>query len=118
MTKNEELEALRAFIQTLPTESYIRPWLEEELPDVERAMGADLSPALVAVGFNAVQRMARNQATKEDQLIQREAAVLKAERRLADADKAMVYRMQQFVTQLRSDLTRVAGNIEQVKSFL
>jgi hypothetical protein len=118
MTKDEELGQLKAFIAILPQDSYLRPWLESELPAVTAAISNDLCPGLAVIGFTSWQAIARDQAKREDALVVREAAILKAERRLADADKALVYRMQQFVTQLRSDLTRVAGNVEQVKSFL
>ena len=46
MTKNQEIETLRAFIETLPEASYLRPWLTDILPDIQREIACDYIPAI------------------------------------------------------------------------
>jgi len=42
MTKDKEIASLHAYIRTLPTESYIRPWLVEIAPHVENIIRGDM----------------------------------------------------------------------------
>lgn len=44
MTKDQEIETLNAFIQTLPQDSYLRPWLEYALPDITQDIRNDVFP--------------------------------------------------------------------------
>ena len=44
MTKAEEIVALRTFIESLPRESYLRPWLEDIAPTIEKDLAGDLIP--------------------------------------------------------------------------
>jgi hypothetical protein len=49
MTKQAELDALRTFTESLPTDSYLRPWLTAVLPQVESEIRCDfvVSPSIV-----------------------------------------------------------------------
>ena len=48
MTKAEEIAALTAFTHSLPVDSYLRPWLESILPEIEHDIRCDfpVSPSL------------------------------------------------------------------------
>src|ERR1019366_5990203 len=41
MTKAEELNAVKNFTASLPTDSYLRPWLESVLPEIEADIPSD-----------------------------------------------------------------------------
>jgi hypothetical protein len=45
MTKQEEIAALRAFAESLPDNTYLRPWLLDVLPIVERDITSDHFPS-------------------------------------------------------------------------
>jgi hypothetical protein len=45
MTKQQEIAALRAFAESLPENTYLRPWLRDVLPIVERDITSDHFPA-------------------------------------------------------------------------
>ncbi len=45
MTKQQEIAALRAFAESLPENTYLRPWLMDVLPIVERDITSDFFPA-------------------------------------------------------------------------
>jgi hypothetical protein len=45
MTKAQEIEALRAFAESLPENTYLRPWLRDVLPIVERDITSDFFPS-------------------------------------------------------------------------
>ena len=42
MNKQDEINALHAFIQAMPTDSYIRPWMVEIAPHVENIIRGDM----------------------------------------------------------------------------
>jgi hypothetical protein len=44
MTKLQEIQALQSFIESIPVDSCIRPWLESVLPIVEADMNSDIIP--------------------------------------------------------------------------
>jgi len=44
MTKAEEMHALNAFIQSMPRNSYLRPWLEDIAPVIEKDLAGDVIP--------------------------------------------------------------------------
>ena len=46
MTKNQEIQALETFIQSLPVDSYLHPWLTDILPDIQREIACDYIPAI------------------------------------------------------------------------
>ena len=45
MTKAQEIAALRAFAEALPVNTYLRPWLLDILPIVERDITSDHFPS-------------------------------------------------------------------------
>jgi len=45
MTKQQEMAALRAFAESLPQNTYLRPWLMDILPIVERDITSDYFPS-------------------------------------------------------------------------
>jgi len=49
MTKQEEIDSLKTYTASLPKDSYLRPWLEDVLPQVETDIRNDfpVSPSLV-----------------------------------------------------------------------
>lgn len=44
MTKEQEITALSNFIESLPEESYLKPWLSDILPSVESDLRNDMTP--------------------------------------------------------------------------
>lgn len=44
MTKQQELDILKSTIQQLGPDSYIGPWLAEQLPGIERDIRSDIQP--------------------------------------------------------------------------
>lgn len=42
MNKQQEIDSLHRYIQTLPVDSYIRPWLVEIAPHVENIIRGDM----------------------------------------------------------------------------
>jgi hypothetical protein len=44
MTKEQEITALSNFIDSLPIDSYLRPWLSDILPSVESDLRGDIIP--------------------------------------------------------------------------
>ena len=79
MTKQQEIDTLSAFIQSLPQDSYLRPWLEYALPDVTQDIKNDIFPT-------ATPSEARRQAMEILTLAKKEAAETKANAQ-READK-------------------------------
>ena len=79
MTKNQEIETLSAFIQSLPQDSYLRPWLEYALPDITQDIRNDIYPT-------ATPSEARKQAMQILALAKKDAAETRASAQ-KDADK-------------------------------
>ena len=44
MTKEQEIASLSNFIESLPLDSYLRPWLSDILPSVESDLRGDMIP--------------------------------------------------------------------------
>ena len=64
MTKQQEMEALRAFVDTLPKDSYIQPMLVSAMPMIERDIRSDIEPDLP--GYNS--ELLRRKEELENQL--------------------------------------------------
>jgi len=75
MTKNQEIQALETFIQSLPVDSYLRPWLTDILPDIQREIACDYIPAISPATIRA--EFAKHRA---EMLQQREAIHAEIER--------------------------------------
>ena len=70
MTKALEMEHLRAFIQSLPKDTYLRPWLEENLALIERDITDDfcISPS-VTESMKTAQRTIKEGQTSAEAII-------------------------------------------------
>lgn len=79
MTKDQEIETLNAFIQSLPQDSYLRPWLEYVLPEITQDITNDIYPT-------ATPSEARKQAMQILTLAKKDAADMRASAQ-KDADK-------------------------------
>ena len=87
MTKKEEIAALIAFAKSLPADTYLRPWLEEILPEIQQEITSDFLPSPSI-------RDSRRRAEAQAQDILLEATV-KAERIVKDAtDQALSLKRQ------------------------
>ena len=75
MTKQQEIEAIRGFIATLPVDSYIRPWLDNVLPEVESEIRNDfmVSPSLRATRLQCDALLADTQAQCQEMLAKAKA---------------------------------------------
>lgn len=64
MTKADEITALRTFIHQLPKDSYLRPWLESVVPEVEHEIHCDflVSPSLPATRAQCAALLTETQA--------------------------------------------------------
>jgi hypothetical protein len=78
MNKMQELHALEQFIVSLPHESYLRPWLEQELPSIRSAMQADMPLEHYCHGFEELHQISKR-------LDERGTQLNKLERGLTDA---------------------------------
>ena len=78
LTKKEEISALRAFTESLPADTYLRPWLQETLCAVEQEITSDIFPSPSI-------KESRQRAEAEAQGIILEATT-KAERILKEAE--------------------------------
>jgi len=89
MNKAQEIHTLTAFIASLPHDSYLRPWLEQELAAIERAMQGDVPLEQYCHGFTELMDISKR-------LDEREALLAKRERdfeerlRTYNADKSSV----------------------------
>ena len=85
MTKQHEIESLKAFALSLPMDSYLRPWIESVIPQVESEIRSDFypSPSISETRkfCEAEIKFARTQADGIKQ-----AAVEQAKKHLKEAD--------------------------------
>lgn len=51
MTKQTEIDEIRAFVQRLGEDSYCGPWLYSQLPFIESAIRSDVSPSISAMSM-------------------------------------------------------------------
>jgi hypothetical protein len=82
MCKQEEIDALTAFTESFPHDSYLRPWLEDVLPQMRADIRNDfpVSPSLT---------ITRHECRKltEAANIQAQATIAKAVREAADLER-------------------------------
>lgn len=64
MTKQQELDILKSTIQQLGPDSYIGPWLAEQLPGIERDIRSDIQP--LVTWADCRERSAAELATAEE----------------------------------------------------
>jgi|GEM_PF-4284629 len=106
MSKNEEIQAYHAFIQSLPEASYIRPWLVEIAMEVETIIRNDhpimLSPRKAG---QLAEQCIKNAQSEASSIVKR-----------AEDDAASLrFAAHQFGIKVRADakdaLRRIADNI-------
>jgi hypothetical protein len=86
MTKAEEIQAVKDFTASLPKDSYLRPWLESSLPEIEADIRSDfmVSPSITAARKEC-QRMI--DAEKQDCQVLRQNAEQEATRIITRANQ-------------------------------
>ena len=78
MTKAQEIKSLRDFADSLPDDSYLKPWVTQVIPEIERDITSDFMPSVSLT-------QCRREAEYAAEGIILEAKV-KAERILKDAE--------------------------------
>jgi len=86
MTKNEEITLLTTFVESVPSDTYLRPWLSEILPGVCQDIRSDIIPHTYGLGAYhqkaaAIVADARTTAAAIVADTQKEADKIKAEAR-------------------------------------
>lgn len=79
MTKTQEIETIKTFTMSLPQDSYLRPWLEEVMPQIEADIRNDFP-----VHVMTISQMNRHCAQIENDAKQRMAEMLEKARKDAD----------------------------------
>jgi len=102
MTKNQELEILQNTITTLGRDSYMGPWLKDNLQAIEETMRSDM-PFL---SFGEVQAWARERREQADRYAEQKiaAAERRAEEIIAEAQKQAGNKREYLRSQLRAIL--------------
>lgn len=83
MNKAQELNVLLDFIVSLPHDSYLRPWLEQEVAAIERAMQTDVPLENYCHGFTELMAISKRLDERKAALDTRERALRKSETDLA-----------------------------------
>jgi hypothetical protein len=102
MPKADELEALKSFIDALPADSYLRPWLEQEAQGIQVAMESDMPLSEYCHGFNDL-RVIQRQLDERAKGLNALGLKLHDERRVL-SEKASAIRS--FVGIMRERLTK------------
>lgn len=100
MTKSDELQILREAILRLGSDSYLGPWLADQLPSIESAIASDYPPETYALSI----REARIHCEKIIGKANDEAIAIE-KRAKADAEKLRESACK-FNESIRSDLKR------------
>jgi hypothetical protein len=89
MTKQQEIAALRAFVEALPENTYLRPWLESIKPEIERELRCDMFPEHTPISWaEAVRKQAQDEAQRITDAAHREAAAIIEKARLKEEEVA------------------------------
>lgn len=105
MNKAQEIHTLTAFIASLPHDSYLRPWLEQELAAIERAMQGDVPLDNYCHGFVELMDISKRLDERAEALAKKEREHAQRCRDLAD-DKQ---RFASFIERVSTDASRFAG---------
>ena len=100
MTKSEELQVIRDAISKLGPDSYLGPWLADQMPSIESALASDYPPEAYAFSVREARIHCEtlvNQAKQESDKIEARAK--------ADAEKER-QKACQFNDMIRADLLR------------
>lgn len=89
MTKQEEIDEIRAFVQRLGEDSYCGPWLYSQLPFIESAIRSDVNPGMAAMSLQEFReaRDAVMEKAKMDAVAVVEKATEGAKAIIATADR-------------------------------
>jgi cell division septum initiation protein DivIVA len=83
MTKQQELAAFNAFIETLPQNTYLRPWLDSIKYDVERDVRCDMFIEHTPISWaESVRKQAQDESQRITDAAHREAAAIIEKARL------------------------------------
>jgi hypothetical protein len=100
MTKSEEIQVIREAILRLGSDSYLGPWLADQLPSIESAIASDYPPETYALSIHEARIHCEKligQANEESAAIEKRAK--------ADAEKTREAACK-FNESIRSDLKR------------
>lgn len=104
MTKSDEIQVIREAISRLGSNSYLGPWLDDQMPSIESALASDYPPEAYAFSIREARIHCEtlvNQAKKESaEILARAKADAEKERRKAC----------QFNKSIRADLLRAIEN--------
>lgn len=104
-TKAEELAFLQGFIDSLPADSYLRPWLEQEEAAIQRAMECDVPLENYAHGFQELIALSNRLEVRKVDLDKRERELRRAEELLRDDRKIFAGFVQRLATESRQHTT-------------
>ena len=100
MTKSQEIQIIREAILRLGSDSYLGPWLADQLPSIESALASDYPPETYALSIHEARIHCEKiigQANEESAAIEKRAK--------ADAEKLRESACK-FNESIRSDLKR------------
>jgi len=117
MTKLQEIQALQSFIESIPLDSYIRPWLESVLPIVEADMNSDIIPFITPKDLREEAATARSEYK-----LQLEALHVERDRQIssiADESKRVIEDAMNRASEIeRVAKERLSGDIARLQQAL
>ena len=112
MTKSQEIEILRDTIAKLGRDSYLGPWLADQMPSIESALASDYPPEAYALSIHEARIHCEKiigQANEESATIEKRAK--------ADAEKLRESACK-FNESIRSDLKRsIESALQRIERF-
>ena len=112
MTKSEEIQVIREAILRLGSDSYLGPWLADQMPSIESALASDYPPEAYALSIHEARIHCEKiigQANDEANAIEKRAK--------ADAEKLRESACK-FNESIRSDLKRsIESALQRIERF-
>ena len=112
MTKSEEIQVIREAILRLGSDSYLGPWLADQMPSIESALASDYPPEAYALSIHEARIHCEKiigQANDEADAIEKRAK--------ADAEKLRESACK-FNESIRSDLKRsIESALQRIERF-
>ena len=112
MTKSEEIQVIREAILRLGSDSYLGPWLADQMPSIESALASDYPPEAYALSIHEARIHCEKiigQANEESAAIEKRAKV-EAEKLREAACK--------FNESIRADLKRsIESALQRIERF-
>ena len=100
MTKSDELQVIREAISRLGSDSYLGPWLADQMPSIESALASDYPPEAYALSIHEARIHCEKLVNKAKE--ESEAILARAK---AEAEKER-QKACKFNESIRSDLLR------------